>query len=76
MVFLIFTKYASTLLTVLIEYRKELAKITKKNKKNKKKLKKLLSKIDVLDFNLDCTKLFLMKFCQHGSNLRQNSNPL
>ena len=30
-----------------------------------------MPKIDVLSFKLECAKMFLKKFCQHGSNFRR-----
>ena len=42
----------------------------KVSKNNRKKLKKTrqLSKADISDFKLECTKMFLMKCCYHGLN--------
>ena len=55
------------LITLFIEYRKELAKITAKS------LEKLrqLSKTHVSDFKLECAKMFLMNFCQQSSNFKR-----
>ena len=52
------------LLTWLIEYRKQLGKITTRSKKRKS------SKTDVSDLILEYVKMFLMKF-QNGSNFRE-----
>ena len=60
------------LITGLIEYRKKLAKITAKSKK---KTRQSL-KTDVSDFKTECTKMFLMKLYQHGSNFRQKFRPV
>ena len=44
-----------------------LAKVTAKSLK---KPPRQSSMTDVSDFKLECAKMFLMKFCQHGSNFR------
>ena len=50
------------LITKLIEYTKELAKITVKKQKKKKRIRQLPKK-DILDFKLECVRRFLMNFC-------------
>ena len=37
-----------------------------------KKKTRPLSKADILYLKLECAKMFLMKFCEHGSNFKQN----
>ena len=67
MVLLILTKY------ILLNYI--INRIGKKVSKNTgKKLNKKTrqsSKTYISDFKHECGKMFLMKFCQHGSNFRQ-----
>ena len=43
--------------------QKKLAKITAKSKKKKTRQS---SKTDVSDFKIECTKMLLMRFYQHG----------
>ena len=45
------------LITLLIEYRKELAKVTAKVKETRQ-----FSKTNISDSKLECSKMFLMKF--------------
>ena len=61
MVLLILTKYISFQLLINRKQRR----VSKNNSKKTKKTRQSS------DFKLECTKTFLMKFCQHGSIFRQ-----
>ena len=64
---------------ILFGFNYLINRIQKKvNKSNSKKLKKARqsSKTDVSDLKLECAKMFLMNFCQHGSNFGRKIQPI
>ena len=66
MAYLILTKYIFPFNYLINRIQK---KVSKNNSKKLKNPRQSL-KTDVSDFKLECVKIFLMKFCQHGLNFR------